>query len=353
MSGHLPVSKVVAASALALILAPVSPGAQEATPTPESLIERYSQDGENVPAADPEPAGRLRHPAKDGSSSGWTGFRSSPEKETAPAEKCWRAPETKLKRTGILKSICTDSKGKTTMVYENGLRMIDYPPHSEVGRSRVRRRVIEYPDGRTEETAIRTGEVGKSAIPTDPLVFDLDGSGITAGDSHVDYDINGDGRVERVRDIAPGNGLLAFDADQDGVPGESGLELLGDISDIDGDGKSDFPGDGFTALDFLIRRSVREGVLAPKALADRKLDSGELKSLESAYGLSMKIGGFNRPAVPLRKAGVSAIYLSAAKTRHLKESDRRGSSLTYRPGATFTRTNGSTGAYSNLWPAQR
>ncbi len=182
-----------------------------------------------------------------------------------------------------------------------------------------------------------------------PLVFDLNGGGVTTSRAVTDFDIDGDGIKDQVHDISSGEGLLVFDADGDGVSGENSLELLGDFTDLDGDGKKDGFENGFQALRRLAEKAVKEGTLAPNALEDGKLDQGELGALEADYGLKMKVGSLNQTAVPLLKAGIIVVFLSDAVPTLQENFDSLGNNTMTQEGAVFVRANGSAGSYEDVW----
>lgn len=91
-----------------------------------------------------------------------------------------------------------------------------------------------------------------------PIAIDLNGNGfefINVNDSNVFFDVNGDGWKRRTAWVAPGDGLLAYDIDGDGV-----IDKAGEISfvqykngaqtDLEGLTAFDTNGDGrFTAAD--------------------------------------------------------------------------------------------------------
>lgn len=64
---------------------------------------------------------------------------------------------------------------------------------------------------------------GKSA---DPLVVNLDGTGVRLLPARAPFDLNGDGQSESVPLVAPGSGLLFADRNGDGVAND-GTELFG------------------------------------------------------------------------------------------------------------------------------
>lgn len=60
----------------------------------------------------------------------------------------------------------------------------------------------------------------------DPLVLDLDGSGIGFDTTHFDFDLDSDGILENLASLNEGSGFLAYDRNRDGVIGD-GSELFG------------------------------------------------------------------------------------------------------------------------------
>ena len=81
----------------------------------------------------------------------------------------------------------------------------------------------------------------------DPLIFDLDGSGLTTselGNPEVFFDLNADGFKEQVGWISADDGFLAMDRDGNGQI-DDGSELFGNFTDDVG------PGLGFEALSLL------------------------------------------------------------------------------------------------------
>jgi hypothetical protein len=67
------------------------------------------------------------------------------------------------------------------------------------------------------QITIQSGNQQQSSA--DPLVLDLNGNGIdlTKLSDGAKFDINGDGKPEQTSFVAPGNGLLAVDWNNDGV----------------------------------------------------------------------------------------------------------------------------------------
>ncbi|WP_175402095.1 hypothetical protein, partial [Veronia pacifica] len=91
-----------------------------------------------------------------------------------------------------------------------------------------------------------------------------------------------------------GDGVLAFDANGDGTVGADGKELLGNNTDVNGDGKRDGFNNGFEALRALAIRHLGEA-----AVADGKLDAAELQALTQKAGLSMLVDGENKSLAEL------------------------------------------------------
>lgn len=188
---------------------------------------------------------------------------------------------------------------------------------------------------------------GGMAPMIDPLVFDLGGDGAYTSARPARYDLEGNGRRGVLRDVSPSGGVLVFDADGDGISGEHGRELLGDRTDLDGNGSPDGFQDGFEALAGLVARAESKGILP----AGGRLDAGALAALERSCGLKIRLGGLNGRSVSLKEAGVREIVLSSAFTTRADDFDGRGNGLGQRAGAYFVRADGSTGAYAEVFLA--
>lgn len=200
---------------------------------------------------------------------------------------------------------------------------------------------LTYADG-TQET-----------IKYDPLVFDLAGNGFRVSGKTLEIDINGDGRLEPVADLAPGLGLLVFDANKDGVSGGRAAELFSAATDLDRDGKPDGFADGFDAFNGLVRMAVRDGALPKEVLVSMKLGPAELEALRKGYGLKFRIGGFRGEEKSLAEAGIREVGLSAQRSVRQNAFDGRGTDIVRRPGAVFARADGSLGDYADLWLGRR
>ena len=123
-----------------------------------------------------------------------------------------------------------------------------------------------------------SGESGSAA----PIVLDLDGNGIdlqTVGSSTVEFDIDGDGALEAVGWVSPGDALLAHDLDGDGLI-TSGMELsflsFKEGAETDLEGLAGLDTDGSGAIDagderfkeLLVWRDWNsDGISAPEEMA--------------------------------------------------------------------------------------
>ena len=192
----------------------------------------------------------------------------------------------------------------------------------------------------------------KKIVPYDPLVFDLKGTGVKTGSRKVLFDLYGHGRADKTQwmnDLDDGVGVLVFNVKGDGKSGRNGAEVFGDRTDLEGLGRPSGYANGFEALRGLAKKAVDDGVLAKEAVADEILDEKDLAALEKAYGLKMKVGGLNKEAISLKKAGVSAIALSKAAPQRANDFDGQQNDLMMQPGAVFLRSDGTTGTYMNVW----
>ncbi|MFH1725549.1 MAG: hypothetical protein ABII00_13150 [Elusimicrobiota bacterium] len=187
------------------------------------------------------------------------------------------------------------------------------------------------------------------ARTADPLVFDLDGDGVRTLRRRVWFDIDGDGWRESVTDVSARDAILVFDADADGVPGEDGMEIFGEVTDIDGDGERDGHRDGFAALRALAERAAEDGLIAREELVHGVLSPLALYDLERHYGLMVRLGGLNGELVTLEDAGIREIALSRGDVYLVENFDGRGNDVVHRDGAAFTRFDGSSGLYGDIW----
>lgn len=192
----------------------------------------------------------------------------------------------------------------------------------------------------------------KKLVPYDPLVFDLKGRGIKTGTRKVLFDLFGSGKRDKTQwmnDVDDGVGILVFNVKGDGKSGKNGAEVFGDRTDLEGLGRPSGYANGFAALRGLAEKAVAEGVLTRHAVEDDILDAADLAALEKAYGLKMKVGGLNKEAISLAKAGVSSIALSKAVPQRANDFDGQQNDLMMQQGAVFLRTDGTIGTYMNVW----
>lgn len=175
-----------------------------------------------------------------------------------------------------------------------------------------------------------------------PLSFDLNGDGVQTSDELIDFDIDGDGKVDKINNSA--DAVLVFDKNGDGVAGADGSETFGNNTDIDGDGKADGFKDGFEALKALAKK---EGLI--DGVNDNELDEKDLKVLEEKWGLKIKTGGYNSESQSLSDAGITNIKLSADNATKMQDNfDGNGNQLMTQEGATFT-VNGEEREYADIW----
>lgn len=175
-----------------------------------------------------------------------------------------------------------------------------------------------------------------------PLSLDLNGDGVKTSDKVVDFDIDGDGVVDKINDSA--DGVLVFDTDGDGISGEDGTECFGNNTDIDGDGKKDGYKDGFEAL----KAFARDKGLINDA-DDMVLDADDIKYLEENFGFGIKAGGYTSDTQSLTELGITEINLAKTNETTLEDDfDGKGNQLMKQEGATFVQ-NGETKEYADIW----
>ena len=193
------------------------------------------------------------------------------------------------------------------------------------------------------------GEIGSKQAcyqTCSPLSFDLNGDGVKTSDELIQYDIDGDGKLDTINDSA--DAILVFDADGDGISGEDGSECFGDNTDLDGDGVADGYKDGFEALKALANK---EGLV--NGIDDNTLDENDLKILEEKYGLQIKTDGYNSEASSLFDAGITEINLATTDETTLhKNYDGQYNDLMTQEGATFV-VNGEEREYADIWHAKK
>lgn len=183
-----------------------------------------------------------------------------------------------------------------------------------------------------------TGMVENAQVRTaSPLTFDLNGDGVSTTGINKEYDLDGDGTIDQTAWADANDGVLAFDADGDGLIGEDGKELFGNNTDIDGDGKKDGFQNGFEALKALALK-----FLGKEAVADNKLDAAEIKKLETAANLKMMVNGENKSLTELGITEISLGYTEAGKNKDANGNEHR------QVGNGFV-INGQTNQVNDVW----
>ncbi|MBY0449565.1 MAG: hypothetical protein K2X01_02935 [Cyanobacteria bacterium] len=171
-----------------------------------------------------------------------------------------------------------------------------------------------------------------------PLAFDLDGKGIKTTDAKTNFDIDGNGTIDKINDLASGEGILSIRG------GKNGRDLFGDNTDLDGDGKADGFKNGFDALKALARK---EHLINDKD--DMVLDKNDLQLLEKKYQLGMKTQGYNSQSQSLSTVGISEINLGKSDAVSVKNNfDGKDNTLMQQDGATF-KVNQQTRSYADVW----
>ena len=167
-----------------------------------------------------------------------------------------------------------------------------------------------------------------------PLTFDLNGDGVKTSDKVISYDIDGDGKLDKINDVA--DGTLSIRG------GKDGKDLFGDNTDLDGDDKADGFANGFEALKAL---AAKEGLINGKD--DMKLDAKDLKILEDKYQLGMKTNGYNSKEKSLESLGITEINLGTAEVIKKENFDGRNNDILTQDGATFE-INGKDREYADV-----
>lgn len=175
-----------------------------------------------------------------------------------------------------------------------------------------------------------------------PLAFDLEGDGIKTSSEKTYFDIDGDGDLDRIHNV--NEWVLAFDADGNGKAGESGLEVFGNNTDLDGDGKADGYKDGFEALEALAKK---EGLV--NDTDDFILDQNDIEILSEKYGLTLT-KGYGGESKSLQDAGITQINMSSGQSVRESNFDGKGNDIMRKYGATFT-VNGKEHEYADVWNA--
>lgn len=217
---------------------------------------------------------------------------------------------------------------------------IMYKPKNVSNDTKGARAVYTFTEVNADLTAGEADWKAKTYTTASPLAFDTNGDGVKTSTEKVNFDIDGDGKVDVVNNSA--DWVLAFDNDNDGKVGEDGSELFGDNTDLDGDGVKDGYKNGFEALKTLAKN---EGLISD---GDSVLDAKDLKILEEKYGLKMT-NGYGGEAKSLADLGITQINIASTdKTTLKKNFDGQNNDLMTQEGATFV-VNGQTREYADIW----
>ena len=173
-----------------------------------------------------------------------------------------------------------------------------------------------------------------------PLSFDLNNDGVKTTSETVDFDIDGDGKADKINNSA--DYVLVFDADGNGIVGENGREVFGDYTDIDGDGMADGYSNGFEALKSM---ALKYNLIGEN---DTKLDADDLKFLQEKVGLSFK-NGYQGQTYTFEELGITEINLpSTDEVEKIVNFDGQDNILMTQKGATFI-VDGIERTYADIW----
>jgi hypothetical protein len=168
-----------------------------------------------------------------------------------------------------------------------------------------------------------------------PLTFDLNGDGVKTSNKVIQYDIDGNGTLDTINDVADGTLTIRG--------GASGLDVFGNNTDLDGDGKADGFKNGFDALKAL---ALKEGLIDGQK--DMVLDANDLALLQKKYQLAMKTAGYNSKNENLADLGISQINLGKSNdVKNAENFDAQGNDLLTQEGSTF-KINGQTRDYADV-----
>lgn len=256
-------------------------------------------------------------------------YTYSPGEETIPVDGFLAAAdETKTNLDGSIDIIGGEWEGHTAV------------PTGDYGRY-----IIEDSSG--EAVGYYQAPEGYPKIHESPLTFDLNGNGqVDTTGVNKQYDIDGDGVNETTAWAGDGDGVLAFDADGDGISGEDGTELFGNNSDVNGDGKIDGYANGFNALASAAYQNLpQENITRIKktgVLNEEDILLLERPASEGGIGLTMMVDGEKVKPSELGITEISLEYEEAGSNTDINGNEHR------QVGAGFTR-NGELYAMNDVW----
>ncbi len=117
--------------------------------------------------------------------------------------------------------------------------------------------------------------------------------------------------MSKISGLGKDDAKLVFDPNNNGIYGETGLELFGNSTDIHGTGQQGNFANGFDAL-----RAYAALHLGEEAVADDVLDANELKTLEENHGLRLNVNGEIKT---LSEKGVTEIRLDFHESDQVDE----------------------------------
>jgi hypothetical protein len=190
----------------------------------------------------------------------------------------------------------------------------------------------------TQTSALSATQIQALLLNT-PLMLDLSGDGIhtLAQSAGVAFDIDADGRLDRVGWVGPGDGLLVRDRNANGVI-DSGAELFGSATPLDAQG-SPSEGSGVRAADGF------QALAALDANGDGSLNALDAEFAHLSVWQDANADGRSDPGevLGLQALGITAFDVQAQPT----DEHQSGNWIGLRAG--FQRQDGSVGALADVW----
>lgn len=149
----------------------------------------------------------------------------------------------------------------------------------------------EVPVCENKKTPIYTTTNQLTTRLSPPLVLDLDGDGIETTPQNKAIDINGDRTLEQSSWFSSKEGVLTFDANNNGQIDLNGKELFGDNRDINGDENPDTFANGVEALKALATKNLDDFTVA-----DNVLDASKIRALENKARLRLLVNSQTQKA---------------------------------------------------------
>ena len=136
---------------------------------------------------------------------------------------------------------------------------------------------------KVSDKTVRSGSVAL----VDPLIIDLNGSPELLSPARFEFDINGDGKKEKVPLLAEGKGFIFFDrnsnnrVDRGEIVGVRTGDAFSELSSLDSDGNG-WPDEGdpaFSRLKVLLRNAREDRVVSLSQLGVGALYTGSFKTV--------------------------------------------------------------------------